>query len=414
MANVSTGGGYTPPDPPRPSKHTVKRKESDSVAPAPKKTSSKSSGSYYTIRSGDTLGEIAARYGMSVSQLARLNGISNPNLIYAGQKIKVTGTATGGSSGGGTKGSGGGGGGKGSGGGGGGGGGGKGSDSSSSAAEKAAEFGYTVGFFNIDPELKSLLAQATKGNWTSARFVAALQNTKWFRRTGESMRKYQALKASDPKTLQQQLSTAQAHVLTLSGQMGAVLSGASATKLATQAMQMGWSDEQLKNVLAGMLTVNKGMYTAQAGEFQNQFQNIVSDYGLTVSDATMGKWIKEAVLGKNSAENVTDYAKYLAASKYVALADRIKGGETVRQIADPYIQSYGKLLEQNPENVNLDNPLIQRALQSKDANGKPSTQTLYDFENTLRNDPRWAKTNNARDTMSSAAHSILSDLGLIG
>jgi murein DD-endopeptidase MepM/ murein hydrolase activator NlpD len=368
-----------------------------------------SSGSYYTVRNGDTLGAIAARYGTTVSRLAALNGIRNPNMIYAGQRIKVTGTASSDGSSGGSSG----GGGKGGSGGSSGGGGGSSTDSSSSAAEKAAEFGYTVGFFNINPELKGLLAKATKENWTSARFVAALQNTKWFRTTGESMRKYQALKASDPKTLAQQTATAQAHVLTLSGQMGAVLSGSMATKLAPQAIQMGWSDDQLKNVLAGMLTVNHGMYTAQAGEFQNQFQNIISDYGLTVSDASMGKWIKEAVLGKNSAENVTDYAKYLAASKYVALADRIKGGETVRQIADPYVQSYGKILESNPENIKLSDPLIQRALQSKDANGKPSTQTLYDFENTLRNDPRWAKTNNARDLMTSTAHSILSDLGLV-
>lgn len=48
-----------------------------------------SSKQYYTIRSGDTLSEIAARYGTSVSQLQSWNGIKNANLIYAGQKIRV-------------------------------------------------------------------------------------------------------------------------------------------------------------------------------------------------------------------------------------------------------------------------------------------------------------------------------------
>lgn len=48
-----------------------------------------SSKQYYTIQSGDTLSEIAARYGTSVSQLQSWNGIKNANVIYAGQKIRV-------------------------------------------------------------------------------------------------------------------------------------------------------------------------------------------------------------------------------------------------------------------------------------------------------------------------------------
>ncbi len=43
----------------------------------------------YTIRSGDTLGEIAARFGTDVSTLARINGIANPNRIFAGQELML-------------------------------------------------------------------------------------------------------------------------------------------------------------------------------------------------------------------------------------------------------------------------------------------------------------------------------------
>ena len=48
----------------------------------------------YTVQSGDTLSGIAAMYGTSAESLAILNGISNPNLIYVGQQIKVTGSAS--------------------------------------------------------------------------------------------------------------------------------------------------------------------------------------------------------------------------------------------------------------------------------------------------------------------------------
>ena len=51
----------------------------------------------YTVQSGDTLSSIAAKFGTSYQTLASLNGISNPNLIYVGQVLQVTGSASTGS-----------------------------------------------------------------------------------------------------------------------------------------------------------------------------------------------------------------------------------------------------------------------------------------------------------------------------
>lgn len=44
----------------------------------------------YTVKSGDTLSEIAAAHGTTVDELVKINGISNPDLIYAGQEIKLS------------------------------------------------------------------------------------------------------------------------------------------------------------------------------------------------------------------------------------------------------------------------------------------------------------------------------------
>lgn len=48
-----------------------------------------SSAKYYQIQPGDTLSEIAARFGTTVSALASQNNISNPDLIYAGTTIRI-------------------------------------------------------------------------------------------------------------------------------------------------------------------------------------------------------------------------------------------------------------------------------------------------------------------------------------
>lgn len=42
-----------------------------------------------TVEDGDTLSGIAEQFGVSVDQIININGLSNPNLIYAGQKLRL-------------------------------------------------------------------------------------------------------------------------------------------------------------------------------------------------------------------------------------------------------------------------------------------------------------------------------------
>jgi soluble lytic murein transglycosylase-like protein len=53
-------------------------------------------GGSYRVRSGDTLGSIAGRFGTSVGALAALNGIADPNRIAAGAVIRVPAAGAGG------------------------------------------------------------------------------------------------------------------------------------------------------------------------------------------------------------------------------------------------------------------------------------------------------------------------------
>lgn len=47
----------------------------------------------YTIKSGDTLSEIAQKHGTTVNAIASANGVSNPSLISVGQTLRINGTA---------------------------------------------------------------------------------------------------------------------------------------------------------------------------------------------------------------------------------------------------------------------------------------------------------------------------------
>lgn len=44
---------------------------------------------YHTVRSGDTLGALARKYGTSVSRICQLNGIKSTSILRIGQKLRV-------------------------------------------------------------------------------------------------------------------------------------------------------------------------------------------------------------------------------------------------------------------------------------------------------------------------------------
>ena len=46
-------------------------------------------GFWYTVQWGDTLSGIAWRYGRNMWAIANANGIANPNVIYASQRIYI-------------------------------------------------------------------------------------------------------------------------------------------------------------------------------------------------------------------------------------------------------------------------------------------------------------------------------------
>jgi len=88
---------------------------------------------------------------------------------------------------------------------------------------------------------------------------------------------------------------------------------------------------------------------------------------------------------------------------------------TVRQIAAPYMQSYSNLLEVPEDAIDLEDQVVQQALQGSPGgpNQPPQMKSVYQFERDLRKDPRWARTKNARESATSAVMSIGRDWGLV-
>ena len=73
--------GYNPTE--------VQNKVNEILGASNSGSNSQNSGETYTIKSGDTLSEIAEKFGTTVDALVKANNIENPNIIYAGQKLII-------------------------------------------------------------------------------------------------------------------------------------------------------------------------------------------------------------------------------------------------------------------------------------------------------------------------------------
>jgi LysM repeat protein len=80
---VAAGGAATAPELPPVAAEPERASEVEESEPEPEPEPT-----YHTVRRGDTLGAIAGRYGVTVSQIRQLNGISGSR-IRAGQRLRV-------------------------------------------------------------------------------------------------------------------------------------------------------------------------------------------------------------------------------------------------------------------------------------------------------------------------------------
>jgi hypothetical protein len=146
-----------------------------------------------------------------------------------------------------------------------------------------------------------------------------------------------------------------------------------------------------------------------------QFKQLANDYGFQASNGQIADWINGMLAERYTEDNIRDFMRDSAKSKYMGLSPWLDKGMTVRQVASNHIQSFSRLLEVDAESVDLMDPLIQQALQgTPDQTGSPVAQSLYQFERSVRKDPRWLKTKNARTEMTNAAMGIARDWGLVG
>ncbi|MBW8732492.1 MAG: hypothetical protein JF622_16395 [Terrabacter sp.] len=283
-----------------------------------------------------------------------------------------------------------------------------------SPQEMAANYGWSYGFLNSNPELKKLFGSAVDDGWTGEKFQAELRDTKWWKENSETMRQAKLLKSTDPATYQAQINAATIQVKQLAAEMGAPLTAATLKKAASDMIQYGMDEGQLRYALGQYVDfTKKGTMIGEAGMHEYTMRQYAAQMGVPVTDQALKNQAQLVVRKLATTQDFEDQVKQQAVSAFPAYQQQIDAGETVQDLASPYVQMAAQELETPYQDFNIDDPLIKSAMNGLDQQGKPVGMSLTDFQTRLRNDPRWTGTKAAQDDVMSTGITVLKDMGLM-
>lgn len=285
--------------------------------------------------------------------------------------------------------------------------------------QMASQYGFALAFMHSDPELWHLFNQATKQTWTADRFVAKLRATDWFQKHSANVRNAIMQETSDPATYQANVDQMYSTVRDAWGSMfgAASMSNEALRGWAETAHRMGWSQAQLVDHMTKTMDFKKqlksGSLGGTAAAVSGQIDSLVNSYGVDLGKEWKARQVKRLVTGDDTIDGVQSRIRELAMREYKAFSDQIAGGQSVADIADPYIQKMASLLEVDPSTITVNDKLVQKALKQRTPDGKPAAMDLTDFGDAVRQDARWQYTDNARQDMSSVVANLAQSFGAI-
>jgi hypothetical protein len=294
-----------------------------------------------------------------------------------------------------------------------------------SEEEMASNYGWALSVLKSNPELYKLFKKAVgPPAYGQAKFTAELRNTKWYKTHSESARQALVLQKADPSEYNRRVSIAgtaiadQYYALT-----GKKMSTAQANKYGVTAFTYGYNDAEIRDLTGNMVSsqqimTKQGGIGGSLGQAEQQLRSAAEDYGLDFSDTYYAGALNNIARQQTDVTALTENFRNQAKSRYAAFADQLDQGVTIKDIAEPYRQLMAKTLEISDKSIKLSDKSIQNALTFRPSAGNkvqaPTGMNLADFERGLKNDPRWDKTNQARDQVMSAGKQVLTDLGFLG
>lgn len=137
-------------------------------------------------------------------------------------------------------------------------------------------------------------------------------------------------------------------------------------------------------------------------------RNSYADNGLKITPDSLYRTALDSALDPNKLKSNIELIRIQAKTIFPALSDKIDAGYTVKQLLSPYLQARATILEEDPDLVDIS------TLSDVANDATKGLKSLYDYQISLRDDPKWRFTKNAQDSLSSAAMNLAQTFGLVG
>lgn len=197
-------------------------------------------------------------------------------------------------------------------------------------------------------------------------------------------------------------------------------------QIARRFMYQGWS----KNNYRGLKVWLASQFRKQSGdpetdltpggllvEQERALRDAARNYGVFRPDAWFRK-TSESILNPDANFTEDDAWNELiseAESLYPVFAGKLSKDRSVRDVGAGYFSQLARYLEINdPELIDLQDPLLQKAFTNVDANGNPTAMPLWQFTQEIKKDGRWQYTTNALNTYSQIGSDLARMMGFVG
>lgn len=268
-----------------------------------------------------------------------------------------------------------------------------------------SEYGAIATFAKNNPEINAKLQQAIKEQWDAARFERELWTTQWYKSLSDNQRQIEVLHQTDPGTYNAKVHDTTNSIYQQALQMGKQVSWQQAQDVALKQMWNNWDSATLQAHIATDLgnTTTNGVYKGQAGDVENHVRSTLLAYGIPINDAGVKSAVNDILAGHNTTGGFDNQVIGQASKLFPMYADDFKEGRSLSDVAKPFIQQAATTLEIDPSAITLQDKNIQKALQG---DGK-QPMALWQFNEQLKQDPRWQHTDNAKN----AAYDTLAQIG---
>ena len=270
--------------------------------------------------------------------------------------------------------------------------------------------------FNTVPELKQLMATAIGSGLSAEDFADQVHKTKWWATHSDNARQLAALQVADPATYKQKVGTVVGHINQIIRELGVPVTSQRTMAIANQALVGGLDTDEKWLTREVARSANYAHATSTAGvhglmaQSVQKLQTMAAAYGQKWTPVQFLVRAQQMLMGDQTEESYKQTLINQAKSMFPGFSAQLDAGSTVEDLASPYKQAMGRLLEIDPQAVSLYDPTLRTALQGSATTGRQPL-AVWQFEDGLRKDPRWDKTDNAKQSYAQAVAKIGADWG---